>query len=90
MTIWSYLPWALPPLPALPSFLNLSLPPNLQKRFVSYLLKRSLGRFVKGGGLDVEKVEGQISQGRLELDKLELDIEVSNFHSHRCHRDIVN
>jgi autophagy-related protein 2 len=78
MTVWSYLSWAVPPLPALPSFFNLSLPPNIQKRFVSYLLKRSLGRFVKGGGLDVEKIEGQISEGTLKLEKLELDVEVSS------------
>ncbi len=78
MAVWSYLSWAVPPLPALPSFLNLSLPPNIQKRFVSYLLKRSLGKFVKGSGLDVESVEGQISEGRLTLEKLELDVDVSS------------
>ena len=63
-------PWALPSLPPI------SLPANLQRRFLSYVLKRTLGRFVKPGGLDVEKIQAQITEGRVEIEGLEVDEDV--------------
>jgi hypothetical protein len=36
-------------------------------------LKRSLGRFVKAGGLDVERIQAQISEGRVEIEGLEVN-----------------
>lgn len=71
----SYLsfPWSLP-LPSLPS---ISLPANIQRRFLSYILKRSLGKFVKAGGLDAERIQAQISEGRVEIEGLEIDVDVS-------------
>lgn len=70
----------------LPSFLTLpislslpsiSLPANIQRRFLSYVLKRALGRFIIASGLDVERVQAQISQGLVELERLEINTEVS-------------
>ncbi|KAK4687136.1 autophagy-related protein 2, partial [Tremellales sp. Uapishka_1] len=61
--------------PALPS---ISLPANIQRRFLSYLLKRYLGRFIQAGGLDVERIQAQISEGWVEIEGLELDIEEIN------------
>jgi autophagy-related protein 2 len=66
------LPFALPSLP------SISLPANIQKRFLSYVLKKALGRFVKAGGLDVERIQAQVSEGWVEIEGLELDIEVSD------------
>lgn len=61
---------------ALPSLPSISLPANIQRRFLSYVLKRALGRFVKTGGLDVERIQAQISEGWVEIQGLEVDTEV--------------
>ncbi|ORX39665.1 hypothetical protein BD324DRAFT_648300 [Kockovaella imperatae] len=60
-------PWSLPPLPPI------SLPANIQRRFLSYVLKRTLGRFVKPGGLDVDRIQAQMSEGWVEIEGLEID-----------------
>jgi autophagy-related protein 2 len=62
-------------LPTLPS---ISLPANIQRRFLSYVLKRALGKFVKAGGLDVERIQAQISEGWIEIEGLEVDQEVGS------------
>lgn len=64
-------PFSLPQLP------SISLPANIQRRFLSYVLKRSLGRFVKEGSLDVERIQAQISQGWVEIEHLDVDTAVS-------------
>ena len=61
----------------LASLPSISLPANIQRRFLSYVLKRSLGKFVKAGGLDVDRIQAQISEGWIEVEGLELDTEVS-------------
>lgn len=62
---------------ALPSLPSISLPANIQRRFLSYVLKRALGRFVKTGGLDVDRIQAQISEGWVEIQGMEVDAEVS-------------
>lgn len=57
----------------LPSLPGISLPTNIQRRFLSYVLRRTLGRFVVPEGLDVERISAQVSEGWVELDSLELD-----------------
>lgn len=59
-----------------PSLLSISLPAHIQRRFLSYVLKRALGRFVKAGGLDVERIQAQISEGWVEIEALEVDTAV--------------
>ncbi|OCF72102.1 hypothetical protein I204_07366 [Kwoniella mangroviensis CBS 8886] len=61
------LPFTLPSLP------SISLPANIQRRFLSYVLKRSLGRFVKDEALDAERIQAQLSEGRVEIEGLEID-----------------
>jgi autophagy-related protein 2 len=78
----SFLSWPFS-LPQLPS---ISLPANIQRRFLSYVLKRSLGRFVKEGSLDVERVQAQISQGWVEIENLEVDTAVRTVLSYRLLR----
>nr|XP_019013281.1 uncharacterized protein I206_01346 [Kwoniella pini CBS 10737]OCF52062.1 hypothetical protein I206_01346 [Kwoniella pini CBS 10737] len=57
----------------LPSLPSVSLPANIQRRFLSYVLKRSLGRFVKGEALDAERIQAQLSEGWVEIEGLEVD-----------------
>ncbi|ORY21591.1 hypothetical protein BCR39DRAFT_553281 [Naematelia encephala] len=64
--------WTLPYIP------TISLPANIQRRFLSYVLKRALGRFVKAGGLDVERIQAQISEGWVEIEGLEVNTEEVN------------
>nr|ODN96840.1 hypothetical protein L204_03549 [Cryptococcus depauperatus CBS 7855] len=58
---------------SLPSLPSISLPDNIQRRFLSYVLKRTLGRFVAHQALDAERIQAQISEGRVELESLEAD-----------------
>ncbi|KDQ16218.1 hypothetical protein BOTBODRAFT_173128 [Botryobasidium botryosum FD-172 SS1] len=71
------LPFALPSLPSLP---NLSVPLNIQRRFLSFLLKQSLGHLVKPGQLDTNQIEAQIGQGWVEIRDIELDEQAINAH----------
>lgn len=61
-------------LPTLPS---ISLPANIQRRFLSYVLKRALGRFFLPSGFDVERIQAQLGEGRVDLERLEVDVDVS-------------
>jgi autophagy-related protein 2 len=61
---------------SLPSLPSISLPANIQRRFLSFLLKKYLGRFVVASSLDVERVQAQIYHGIVELERLEINTEV--------------
>ncbi|EIW70236.1 hypothetical protein TREMEDRAFT_30206 [Tremella mesenterica DSM 1558] len=73
--------WSLPTFIAfpftLPSLPSISLPANIQRRFLSFILKRTLGRFIKAG-LDVDQIQAQIGEGKIEIESLELDHEEIN------------
>ncbi|EST06234.2 Vacuolar protein sorting-associated protein 13A N-terminal domain protein [Kalmanozyma brasiliensis GHG001] len=71
----------------LPSFLTgwnlasvspFSLSANLQKRILSYLLKRTLGHLVDGGQLDLAQIDAGIGSGRIEIHNVRLDAEAIN------------
>ncbi|KAG8968948.1 autophagy- protein 2 [Tulasnella sp. 419] len=64
--------WGIPPF-TLPSFANLALPANIQRRFLSFLLKRTLGHLVKPGQLDINQIETQMGNGWVEIKDIELD-----------------
>ncbi|KAG8886419.1 autophagy- protein 2, partial [Tulasnella sp. 403] len=59
-------------LPAIP------LPANIQRRFLSFLLRRTLGHLVKPGQLDISQIEAQIGDGRVEIKDVELDPQAIN------------
>ncbi|OCF39156.1 hypothetical protein I317_07055 [Kwoniella heveanensis CBS 569] len=61
------LPFSLPSLP------SISLPANIQRRFLSYILKRYLGDFVRHEALDADRIQAQISEGWVEIEGLEVD-----------------
>ena len=70
---WSWLPnnfsWG--------SFIPAFTPPvSIQRRFISFVLKRTLGHLVKPGQLDVDQVDAQLGRGFVEINNLELDVEV--------------
>ncbi|CAE6364266.1 unnamed protein product [Rhizoctonia solani] len=56
----------------LPTF-GISLPANIQRRFLSFVLKYFLGHLVKPGQLDDHKIDAQIGSGRVEIKDVELD-----------------
>jgi autophagy-related protein 2 len=55
---------------------SLSLPTSIQNKLVSYLLKRFLGSVIKGGEIDLEKVEMDLKNGRVEIRDVEVESEV--------------
>ncbi|OXG22622.1 hypothetical protein C366_00940 [Cryptococcus neoformans Tu401-1] len=57
----------------LPSLPTISLPANIQRRFLSYVLKRTLGRFVSHQALDAERIQAQVSEGWVEIENLEIE-----------------
>ena len=57
---------------------SLAPPLSLQRRFISFVLKRSLGHLLKPGQLDVVQIDAQIGSGFVEVKDLELDEAVSN------------
>ena len=66
--VWSSLPFGIP---------TLSAPLSIQKRFISFILKRSLGHLVKPGQLNINQIDAQIGNGYVEVKDLELDCSVS-------------
>ncbi|CBQ70573.1 related to APG2-required for sporulation [Sporisorium reilianum SRZ2] len=71
----------------LPSFLSgwdlssvsaFSLSANLQKRILSYLLKKTLGHLVDGGQLDLAQIDAGIGSGRIEVRNVQLDAQAIN------------
>ncbi|KAK7467202.1 autophagy-related protein 2 [Stygiomarasmius scandens] len=65
-------------LPGLPSIDYLPLPSNIQRRFISFVLKRSLGHLLKPGQLDVQQIDSQIGSGHVQVNDLELDNQAIN------------
>ncbi|BGP44040.1 autophagy-related protein 2 [Rhodotorula kratochvilovae] len=61
-------------LPALPA---VNLPANLQQRLVAFLLRRALGGFLKGG-LDDDRVQADVREGRFTLRGVEVDEQAIN------------
>ena len=57
----------------LPSLQNLGPPLSIQRRFISFLLKRCLGHLLKPGQLDINQIEAQFGDGVVEVRDLELD-----------------
>ncbi|EIW60338.1 uncharacterized protein TRAVEDRAFT_63914 [Trametes versicolor FP-101664 SS1] len=70
-------PWSFSWLPALPT-IDFSLPSGIQKRFISFALRQSLGHLLKPGQLDVQQVDSQIGSGYVQVRDLELNDEAIN------------
>ncbi|SJL00469.1 uncharacterized protein ARMOST_03782 [Armillaria ostoyae] len=64
-------------LPELPA-INISLPTSIQSRFLSFLLKKTLGHFLKPGQLDVHQIDSQIGSGYVQVADLELSNQAIN------------
>lgn len=63
-------------LPTLPNIPFPSLPQNIQRRLLAFLLRKSIGKFVKGG-LDAEAIEADLGKGTVKVQALELESDVS-------------
>ncbi|KDQ33527.1 hypothetical protein PLEOSDRAFT_22057 [Pleurotus ostreatus PC15] len=64
-------------LPSLPT-IDFSLPSTIQRRFISFVLKRTLGHFLRPGQLDVHQIDSQIGSGHVQVNNLELDNKAIN------------
>lgn len=64
-------------LPSLPTINIITLPAAIQGRFLSFLLRKCLGRFLKPGQLDHYQIDSQIGSGYVQVNQLELNPEVS-------------
>ena len=64
-------------LPSLPT-INITLPAAIQGRFLSFLLRKCLGRFLKPGQLDHYQIDSQIGSGYVQVNQLELNPEVAS------------
>ncbi|KIK96324.1 hypothetical protein PAXRUDRAFT_138716 [Paxillus rubicundulus Ve08.2h10] len=72
MTSW-YSSW----FSGLPTF-DFAVPSGIQRRFFSFILKRSLGRFLKPGQLDLHQIDSQLGSGTVQVKDLELDTQAIN------------
>ncbi|GBE82158.1 Autophagy-related protein [Sparassis crispa] len=63
--------------PTLPS-LDFVLPSSIQRRFISFALRRSLGHFLKPGQLNIQQIDSQIGSGYVQVRDLELDNDAVN------------
>lgn len=52
-------------------------PLSIQRRFISFILKRSLGHLLKPGQFDLQQIDAQIGNGFVEVKDLQLDADVS-------------
>lgn len=62
-------------LPALPALPTPSLPQSIQRRLLSFLLRRAVGTLVEGG-LDPEQIEADLAQGSARVSNLQLSSKV--------------
>ncbi|KAF8516917.1 hypothetical protein BU17DRAFT_50360 [Hysterangium stoloniferum] len=65
-------------IPTWQTFPSIFLPATIQRRFVSFILKRVLGHLVKPGQLDPTQIEAQIGSGLVEVHDVELDHDAIN------------
>ncbi|KAJ7235449.1 hypothetical protein B0H12DRAFT_1141515 [Mycena haematopus] len=64
-------------LPGLPS-ISFTLPASIQGRFISFVLKKSLGHLVKPGQLDIDQIDSQIGSGYVQVNDVQLDNQAIN------------
>ncbi|KAJ7430701.1 hypothetical protein B0H11DRAFT_2134571 [Mycena galericulata] len=64
-------------LPGLPS-LSFALPTSIQRRFISFVLKKSLGHLLKPGQLDIDQIDSQIGSGYVQVNNVQLDNQAIN------------
>ncbi|KAI0093682.1 hypothetical protein BDY19DRAFT_1063485 [Irpex rosettiformis] len=69
--------WSTSWLPSIPS-IDFSLPSGIQKRFISFTLRRTLGHLLKPGQLDTQQVDSQIGSGYVQIRDVELDNDAIN------------
>jgi autophagy-related protein 2 len=63
----------------LPTFTlpSISVPASIQRRFIAFVLQKSLGHLVKPGQLDGNKINAQLGSGYVEINDVQLDEQVS-------------
>lgn len=56
---------------------DFAVPSGIQRRFFSFLLRKTLGHFLKPGQLDLHQIDSQLGSGTVQVKDLELDGQVS-------------
>ncbi|KAK4049710.1 autophagy- protein 2 [Microbotryomycetes sp. JL201] len=75
---WSFLTSLLPPLPSLPSLPALpALPQSVQRRLLSFLLRKAVGQFVHHG-IDSDTIESDLGNGHVKAQDLKLSPDAIN------------
>lgn len=60
-----------------PAF-DFGVPASIQRRFFSFVLRKTLGRFLKPGQLDLHQIDSQLGSGAVHVTDLELDEQAIN------------
>lgn len=60
-----------------PTF-DFTVPATIQRRFFSFVLKKTLGRFLKPGQFDLHQIDSQLGSGAVHVTDLELDGQVDH------------
>lgn len=60
-----------------PAF-DFGVPASIQRRFFSFALRKTLGRFLKPGQLDLHQIDSQLGSGAVHVTDLELDEQAIN------------
>jgi hypothetical protein len=55
---------------------SLGLPTNVQNRLLSFLLRRLLGHLVVGGQIELDRIDADLTRGKLVLGHVDLEAEV--------------
>ncbi|CAA7271644.1 unnamed protein product [Cyclocybe aegerita] len=71
------MPWYTSWIPGLPT-INFPVPTAIQGRFISFVLKKTLGHLLKPGQLDHNQIDSQIGSGYVQINDLELHPEAIN------------
>lgn len=66
--------------PSWQTFPSVSLPQNIQRRFISYFLRKALGNLVKPGQLDPNQIDAQIGSGVVQVTNVEFNHDVRKHH----------
>ncbi|KAI6045750.1 hypothetical protein EDC04DRAFT_2888774 [Pisolithus marmoratus] len=72
MSSW-YMSW----FSGFPAF-DFGVPASIQRRFFSFVLRKTLGRFFKPGQLDLHQIDSQLGSGAVHVTDLELDEQAIN------------
>jgi hypothetical protein len=67
----------------------LGLPTNVQNRLLSFLLRRLLGHLVVGGQIELDRIDADLTRGKLVLGRVDLEAEVRDGYISYAHDPLL-